>query len=109
MACWRNRVEAVRALLSANGIDLEAPNDSGKTALYYAASRGDAEITRMLLVAGAAVSGEVEAMLGRAGISRGEVAGWLRQWIHYINTFKMTYIGGIQAMRPIGVCGHCCQ
>ena len=47
--------EAVRALLQ-KGADVNAAQGDGVTALHWAATRGDAELTTMLLVAGANVA-----------------------------------------------------
>ena len=51
-AASRGDKDAVRALLK-DGADVNAPQGDGMTALHWAATRGDAEMASMLLVAGA--------------------------------------------------------
>jgi ankyrin repeat protein len=53
-AAARGDVDAVRAAL-AGGADANAPQGDGMTALHWAASRGDVEMTGLLLYAGAHV------------------------------------------------------
>lgn len=53
-AAMRGDRQAVRALL-AGGADVNAPQGDGMTALHWASERGDIELARMLLGAGAAV------------------------------------------------------
>ncbi len=51
-AAMRGDVEAVRVLIE-RGLDVNAPQGDGMTALHWAAERGSAEIARLLLDAGA--------------------------------------------------------
>lgn len=53
-AAMRGDRQAVRELL-ADGSDVNAPQGDGMTALHWASERGDVELARMLLAAGAAV------------------------------------------------------
>lgn len=53
-AAMRGARQVVRELL-AGGADVNAPQGDGMTALHWASERGDAELARMLLGAGAAV------------------------------------------------------
>lgn len=53
-AAMRGDRQAVRELL-ADGSDVNAPQGDGMTALHWASERGDMELARMLLAAGAAV------------------------------------------------------
>ncbi len=53
-AAMRGDLAAVRALL-ADGADVNAAQGDGMTALHWAAERGDADLARMLLYAGAAI------------------------------------------------------
>ena len=51
-AVQNSDVGAVRAVLEA-GVDVNATNDYGSTALFFAADRGEVEIVRLLLENGA--------------------------------------------------------
>src|SRR5687768_9187267 len=53
-AAMKHETEAVRTLLK-NGEDVNAAQGDGMTALHWAARNGDAELTQMLLYAGANV------------------------------------------------------
>jgi uncharacterized protein len=55
-AVQRGDVEAVRALLAAGGLDVDAPSRDGTPALHWAVRYGDRETIALLLEAGADVS-----------------------------------------------------
>ena len=52
-AVYEERAEVVETLLAASDIDLDAQNDQGATALHLAAGKGNEELARALLHAGA--------------------------------------------------------
>ena len=54
-AAMRNDVEAVRSLIR-QGMDVNAPQGDGMTALHWAAQRGSAEVASLLIGAGADVA-----------------------------------------------------
>jgi len=49
IACYYNRVDAVKLLLSTPGVDVNKGIDFGTTALMYAAHRGHADVVKVLL------------------------------------------------------------
>src|SRR5688500_15670858 len=53
-AVMRGDIDTVRTLLK-QGADVNAPQGDGMTALHWAAQRGDAELTTMLIFGGANV------------------------------------------------------
>ncbi len=54
-AAQRGDAEAVRALLAAGGLDVNAPSRDGTPALHWAVRAGDREIAERLIAAGADV------------------------------------------------------
>jgi len=52
-AVYEARIEVVQALMEASEIDLNVKNDQGATALHLAAAKGNEQLARALLLAGA--------------------------------------------------------
>ena len=86
-AARTGNIEAVKALL-AKGIDVNAKNQYGATALLFAASKGHVEIAKVLIEHGADVNVK-DSFYGEAPIS------WAAQWNH-IELVKLLLEKGAQ-------------